>query len=110
LGAQNIVSREPAGRTWMKSPSGGSSTETTFADPPGGTPTAALVNHTVTAVPAANSARAVARSCSDSAATIPPAPVPQRLRALCTVAPTGPNPRDVISVPGRRCGRAAQNG
>jgi hypothetical protein len=65
-GEQNIVSRLPAGLTWMKSPSAGSPTETTRADPPAGTPTAAGVNHTVNARPAVTSARASTRSSTDS--------------------------------------------
>lgn len=75
LGAQNMESREPAGLTWMNSPSVGSPTDTTLAEPPVGTPTAVGVNHTVDRVPADRSSRMAATSDSDSectATTTPP--------------------------------------
>jgi hypothetical protein len=90
LGEQNIVSRVRAGLTWMKSLSIASSIEITLAEPPAGTPTAAEVNHTVNGLPASNSVRAAARSCSDSGfdATIVGSLASGAL-AVCPGGPTG---------------------
>lgn len=57
LGENDNSSFDPVGRTWMKSPSGGSFSASTFADLPACTPTAADVNHTIGRPPSASSAR-----------------------------------------------------
>ncbi|GAA2790062.1 hypothetical protein GCM10010470_25890 [Saccharopolyspora taberi] len=63
---KDSTSFDPVGRTWMKSPSAGSSRATTRPDRPSVTPTAAAVNHTIGALPAASSSRRPRISSDDS--------------------------------------------
>src|SRR5690606_31349269 len=110
------TSFDPAGRTWMKSPSSGSARAMTLPERPSGTPTAAAVNHTVGVVPAASSSLRPLSSSGDSGGICSPgwwaAPSSRWARSTTTIPLyrtvvrmlNGVSPRPPRSRPGRPCG------